>query len=113
MKNKLFLFAILLFSVAALQAQTNQEFYNIEVKNIKGKDVKLQDYKNKVILVVNTASKCGLTPQYEGLESLYNQYKADGFVVLGFPCNQFQVLTRTPTPEIVTVKICNFTEEMR
>ena len=54
MKNKLFLFAILLFSVAALQAQTNQEFYNIEVKNIKGKDVKLQDYKNKVILVVNT-----------------------------------------------------------
>jgi glutathione peroxidase len=49
----------------------------------------MKDYKGKTVLVVNTASKCGLTPQYEGLENLYKKYKDKGFVILGFPCNQF------------------------
>ena len=63
--------------------------YDFEVKNIEGKQVKLDAYKGKTVLVVNTASKCGLTPQYEGLESLYETYKDRDFVILGFPANNF------------------------
>lgn len=59
------------------------------VKDIDGNDVNLEDFKGKVILIVNVASKCGLTPQYEGLEKLYGQKKDQGFVVLGFPANNF------------------------
>lgn len=64
-------------------------FYDYTVKDIEGKDVSLSKFEGKVVLVVNTASKCGFTKQYKGLESLYEKYKDDGFVVLGFPCNQF------------------------
>jgi glutathione peroxidase len=59
------------------------------VKNIDGKDVKLKTYKGDVLLIVNTASKCGYTPQYEGLQAIYDEYKAQGFTVLGFPANNF------------------------
>jgi glutathione peroxidase len=59
------------------------------MKNIDGKEVDLAQYKGKVILVVNVASQCGLTPQYDGLQSLYEKYKDQGFVVLGFPANEF------------------------
>ncbi len=64
-------------------------FYDFEAKNLQGKDIKMDAYKGKTVLVVNTASKCGLTPQYEGLEKLYKKYQKKGLVVLGFPCNQF------------------------
>lgn len=64
-------------------------FYDYKVKNISGEDVSMSDYKDKVVLIVNTASKCGFTKQYEGLEELYEKYKDQGFVILGFPCNQF------------------------
>lgn len=63
--------------------------YPITVKDIKGNDVAMETFKDKVMLIVNTASKCGFTPQYQALESLYQQYKDRGLVILGFPCNQF------------------------
>ena len=63
--------------------------YDFTVKDNKGNDVSLLDYKGKVLLIVNTATKCGLTPQYEGLENLYEKYHDQGFEILDFPCNQF------------------------
>ena len=63
--------------------------YDFTVKDIHGKDVKLDKYKGKALLIVNTASKCGFTPQYKGLEALYEKLKGKGFEILGFPCNQF------------------------
>jgi glutathione peroxidase len=62
---------------------------NFEVQSLDGKPVKLSDYSGKVLVVVNVASECGATPQYADLQSLYQQHKGDGLVVLGFPCNQF------------------------
>lgn len=64
-------------------------FYDLEAKKINGDAIGMKDYQDKTIIVVNTASKCGLTPQYEGLEKLYQKYKDQGLIVLGFPCNQF------------------------
>ena len=64
-------------------------FYDFKATSLQGKEVSMESYKGKVVLVVNTASKCGLTPQYEGLEQLYKDYKDKGLVILGFPCNQF------------------------
>jgi len=63
--------------------------YDFSAKTLQGKDVSLADYRGKAMLIVNTASKCGFTPQYEGLEKLYRAHQAQGLVVLGFPCNQF------------------------
>jgi glutathione peroxidase len=63
--------------------------YDFVVKDIDGEEVKLDQYKGKVLLIANTASKCGFTPQYEGLQKLYDKYKSRGFEILGFPSNQF------------------------
>ena len=86
MKTLALLAALLLFQIVAARAES---LHDIKVKDIDGKDAALGDYKGKVLLIVNVASKCGYTKQYTGLEATYQKYKAKGFVVLGFPCNQF------------------------
>lgn len=65
------------------------KIFDFTVKDAKGNDVNLADYEGKVLLVVNTATGCGFTPQYEGLEDLYEKYNEQGFEILDFPCNQF------------------------
>lgn len=67
----------------------NNSFYDFSAKSLGGQEISMQDFKGKIVLVVNTASECGFTPQFEGLQALYEQYKDKGFVILGFPCNQF------------------------
>jgi len=67
----------------------NSNFHQFKATSLQNKEIDMENYKGKVVLVVNTASKCGLTPQYEGLEKLYKDYKDRGLVILGFPCNQF------------------------
>jgi glutathione peroxidase len=65
------------------------QFYDFNVKTIDGEDMPLKAFEGKTVLVTNVASKCGMTPQYKGLEALYRKYKDKGFVVIGIPCNQF------------------------
>jgi len=78
-----------IFSLTAQESKNAMNFYKFKAKSLEGKQISMNDYAGKVILVVNTASKCGFTPQYEGLEKLYKDYKDKGLVILGFPCNQF------------------------
>lgn len=73
----------------ANDAEQPQTVYGFSVQTAAGETVSLADYRDKVMLVVNVASKCGFTPQYEGLEALFQAYRTRGFFVLGFPCNQF------------------------
>lgn len=67
----------------------NADFYSFSVKKADGSTQSMAEYKGKAVLIVNVASKCGFTPQYEGLEKLHEQYREKGLIVLGFPCNQF------------------------
>jgi glutathione peroxidase len=103
MKTKITLLgiALLIITFATLALTRNKSAANegvkmaeksvleFTMKNIDGKDVKLDEYNGKVLLIVNVASKCGYTPQYEGLESIYRKYKDQGLVVMGFPANNF------------------------
>lgn len=76
--------------------------YDYIMKDAKGNDINLADYKGKVLLIVNTATGCGFTPQYEGLEELYEKYKDQGFEILDFPCNQFANQAPGTDEEIVS-----------
>ena len=78
---------MLFMAVAAVSAQEN--VYSFKVKNDKGEEVSLEQYKGKVLLIVNTATRCGFTPQYKDLEAIYEKYNEQGFEILDFPCNQF------------------------
>jgi glutathione peroxidase len=81
--------------------------YQFKAKTIDGKEISLQDYQGKTLLIVNVASKCGFTPQYEGLEKLYKKYKDQGFTILGFPCNQFG--SQEPGSEAEIQSFCSLT----
>ncbi len=89
--SRLWFSIILLLLSINLHAQekTMTNIYDFKIKTINGEETTLEQYKGKVMLIVNVASKCGYTPQYDGLEELYKKYKDQGLVVLGFPCNQF------------------------
>jgi len=79
----------LIFNPTPTTPVAASSIYDFTLKDIDGNDVKLEKYKGSVVMIVNTASRCGYTPQYEGLQKIYNQYKDRGFVVLGFPANNF------------------------
>jgi glutathione peroxidase len=87
MKTWMLILATLTMSIAAY-AQ-NKNFYDFTVQTIDGKDLSLSEFKGKKVLVVNVASKCGLTPQYKQLQELYDTYGKDNFVIIGFPANNF------------------------
>lgn len=82
------LFLMLATSVSAADAKAESPL-GFKMESIDGKTIDLKDYKGKVVLMVNVASKCGLTPQYEALQTIYEKYKSQGFVILGFPANNF------------------------
>ncbi len=86
---KLFTLLITAWSILMATQPSANPIYTFDVLTIKKEKTTLAPYKGQVMLIVNTASKCGFTPQFEGLEKLYKTYKDRGFVVLGFPCNQF------------------------
>lgn len=69
--------------------EVNKSIYNFSVKDIDGKEIQLSDYKGRILLIVNVASRCGFTKQYNGLEEIYRKYKERGFEILAFPCNDF------------------------
>jgi glutathione peroxidase-family protein len=83
------LFLFICFNNRTIQGGNMKQFYDFTVKDIMGLEVKLESYRGSVILVVNVASKCGFTPQYEGLQQLYEKYSDQGLVILGFPSNNF------------------------
>ncbi|MEG8947631.1 glutathione peroxidase [Rosettibacter firmus] len=85
-----FLFIIQLTEkISAEDKKMKNSIYDIVVKDIDGKEVSLSEFKGKVLLIVNVASKCGFTPQYEGLQKIYEKYRDKGFEILAFPCNDF------------------------
>jgi glutathione peroxidase len=81
-------------------------FYDYKAVDIDGQEIEMSQYKGKVVLVVNTASKCGLTPQFKELQDLYDLYNESGFEILGFPCNQFASQETGSSEEII--QFCQF-----
>ena len=90
MQKILFLtFMLINLNYAQNSTLMNQTIYQFSVEDINGEIFNFSDFKGKKIMIVNTASKCGLTPQYEGLQKLYEKYKNDNFIIIGFPANNF------------------------
>lgn len=83
-------------------------FYDFSAKKMNGQEVKMEEYKGKVVLVVNTASKCGLTPQFKELEELYKEHKENDLEILGFPCNQFANQDPASNKEISEFCLINY-----
>ena len=100
-------FAVFSLTLISKDKKMAESVHDFTVKNIDGKDVKLSDYKGKLLLIVNVASKCGYTKQYTGLEALYKKYKSQGLEILGFPCNQFG--GQEPGSEAEIKEFCSLT----
>jgi glutathione peroxidase len=101
MKKHILALGLVIFGFSGLaSAKAATGFYDIKVNTLGGVPVNLTDYKGKALLVVNTASKCGYTPQYEGLQTIYQRYKAKGFEILAFPSNDFGSQEPGSAPEI-------------
>jgi glutathione peroxidase len=111
--NAIVLAALLMFQMIVSaqtkekQMETQPALYSFTMKTIDGNDKNLSDYKGKVLMIVNVASKCGHTPQYKGLEALYEKYKDRGFMILGFPANNF--LWQEPGTDSVIKQFCTMT----
>ena len=108
MKQRFFLFAIALLMTITMEAQTKQSIHQFKVKDLNGKTFDFATLKGKKILVVNTASKCGYTPQYEQLEAIYKKYKGENFVIVGFPANNFGSQEPGTNAEIATFCQANY-----
>jgi len=93
---------MLALAMSILSTDSKETIYQFKVKDINGKDFDFSDLKGKKIMIVNTASKCGLTPQYEKLEALYKKYKSKNFVIVGFPANDFMSQEPGTNDEIET-----------
>jgi glutathione peroxidase len=96
--------------LAAKEMMMSDDIYGFSARSIDGREVSLGEFRDKVLLIVNTASKCGFTPQYEGLEALQKQYGDKGFTVLGFPCNQFGA--QEPGDEAEIANFCKLTYDV-
>ena len=108
MKQSIFLFAITLLMTITMEAQTKQSIHQFKVKDLNGNTFDFATLKGKKILVVNTASKCGYTRQYEQLEAIYKKYKDDNFVIVGFPANNFGSQEPGTNAEIATFCQANY-----
>ena len=106
MIRNILLTGLIIFAMGALNAQTT--FYDFTVKDINGEDFPLSQLKGKKVLVVNTASKCGFTPQYEGLQELYEKYGAENFMIIGFPANDFMKQEPGSDEEIASFCTINY-----
>ena len=104
--NRMFFCLMAMMGVLTMTAQSS--VYDFTVKDDAGKDVSLAEYKGKVLLIVNTATRCGFTPQYKELEALYEKYGKDGFEILDFPCNQFGEQAPGSIQEIHQFCMANF-----
>jgi glutathione peroxidase len=112
--SSLLLAGVVAAAVSTTQADDDKEkpaALNFTMKSITGQDVNLADYQGKVLLVVNVASKCGLTPQYEELEALHEKYGGKGLAVLGFPCNQFG--KQEPGTDAEIAEFCSATYKVK
>ena len=102
------LFSSLILLTMVFISATAQDIYQYQVKNDMGEQVSLNDFRGKVLLIVNTATRCGFTPQYKELEALYEKYRAEGLEILDFPCNQFGEQAPGTIQEIHTFCTANF-----
>ncbi len=110
MFNKILFLVLLIFSsINAKEIQMN--IYDFNVKTIDGQEISMSKYKGKVLLIVNVASKCGFTSQYEGLEKLFEKYKNEDFMVLGFPSNQFA--NQEPESNEKIKEFCSLTYDVK